>query len=55
MRCYIRRLAHRYYPVRMPMGEVVRMGNDFRNFLFRFVVCAFIVLMILLLTAPKAC
>ena len=31
------------------------MGNDLRKILFRFVVCLGIVVMILLLTAPKAC
>lgn len=31
------------------------MGDDFRKFIFRLVVCLGIVLMILLLTAPKAC
>ena len=31
------------------------MGNDFRGFLLRFVVSLGIVVMILLLTAPKAC
>ncbi|USF25690.1 hypothetical protein N510_000602 [Firmicutes bacterium ASF500] len=31
------------------------MGNDFRKVIFRFVVCLSIVIVILLLTAPKAC
>jgi len=31
------------------------MGNDWRKILFRFVVSLGIVVMILLLTAPKAC
>lgn len=31
------------------------MGNDVRKFIFRFVVCLGLVIMILLLTAPKAC
>ncbi len=31
------------------------MGNDVRKFIFRVVVCLGIVIMILLLTAPKAC
>lgn len=31
------------------------MGNDVRKFIFRFVVCLGVIIMILLLTAPKAC
>ena len=31
------------------------MGNEFRKFFFRFVVCLGIVIVIFLLTAPKAC
>ncbi len=31
------------------------MGNEFRKIFFRFVVCLGIVIVILLLTAPKAC
>ena len=31
------------------------MGNDFRGFILRFVVCLSIVVLILLLTASKAC
>lgn len=36
-------------------GEVVLMGNGLRRFFFRVVVCLGIVIVILLLTAPKAC
>ena len=43
-----------------PSGEftmrgVVLMGNDFRGFILRLVVSLGIIVMILLLTAPKAC
>lgn len=31
------------------------MGDDFRRFILRFVVCLSIVIVILLLTTPKAC
>ena len=31
------------------------MGNDVRKFIFRLVVCVGIVILIMLLTAPKAC
>ena len=54
-RCYIKggwptNLLRRPYK-----REVVLMGNELRRFILRFVVSFGIVVMILLLTAPKAC
>ena len=51
-----RRLAHRLNPYANPnRGRWLLMGNDLRKIIFRLVVCLSIVIVILLLTAPKAC
>ena len=55
-RCYIWRLAHRLYLMaKSIMREVVQMGNGRRAKVLRFVVCAAITVLVMLLTAPKAC
>ncbi len=53
-RCYIKAVSPRPSR-RSKMRGVVLMGNDIRKIIFRFVVCAVIVILIMLLTAPKVC
>ena len=50
------RLAHRLYLIaKSIVREVVRMGNGRGAKVLRFVVCVVITILVMLLTAPKAC
>ena len=54
-RCYIKGGWPTNLLRRPNKREVVLMGNELRRFILRFVVSLGVVIMILLLTAPKAC
>ena len=54
-RCYILAVGPPYLKVESMTREVVLMGNGRGMKVLRFVVCAVITVLVMLLTAPKAC
>lgn len=54
VRCYIKAVGP-FPPDKFQMEEVVRMGNGRWVKTLRFVVCVLITILVMVLTAPKAC